>query len=852
MGYRRLNLPRLGCAILIGISLSLLMNRNTWSQEAIAPNIQPYIDQLNDDNPSNDKEAIQKIKKTNDIDGLIIILNRGQLRDSQAAIKVLGEIGPSAKKAVQPLIKVLQDDQKDVKSRWFAARTLGQIGSEAKAAVKPLIQELKTNQYQPIVFYSIHALMQISPTEPETVEAVIYTLENYDDDDVRLRATSAIASAIEKIESSERLNKTLVKLKKLTNKTNNWQVRLGAAHSLGSSGRDVKLAVETLINLLQETDEEVLKKSLESLKKIANLLPSRAPLLISQERKDAISGLETVLKFFQDNQDKFSKIEEINQLEVDLKNTLTIIKKTTPNLPFEIIVNLIATHRTISILLFVLFLWFLSISFLFLINPIQLLRINNFLQRYTDIPLPEILGGIKISLLRKFLFDIHYHPRVLDEWVKLKIDKANHEFEKKPTVEQRKVHIRIPVDIGKKSISQLTGKDLQRNFAEQKECILIYGEGGSGKTSLACQIAHWAMSNIPEERLCKHQMLPILLEEELNFEVKKGKKVFLEAIRGALRDLVDEEDTLSEELLEQLLRKRRLLVIVDRFSEMSETTRNQIRPELPDFPVNALVVTSRRDESLGSVNKTTIKLKPIEGNRLSDFMDTYLVHRGKRDLFDNQEFFEGCSKLSAMAGNSHMTVMLAKLYAEQMIAVKTNEILDDLPSNIPDIMLYYLSGLNNIAENHLDNPSVHRDAKVVAWECIRQKYQPGRATRNIVIAQLAQLGGDEPEARLKYLEYRLGIIKTIKPEENEIRYSLDPLAEYLASLYLVDTYQDNGNLWRDFLTQVHTLSGQPNSSVGFLKALHECCLAKKDKVQIPDFFLEELVSIIDYLDADYS
>ena len=102
------------------------------------------------------------------------------------------------------------------------------------------------------------------------------------------------------------------------------------------------------------------------------------------------------------------------------------------------------------------------------------------------------------------------------------------------------------------------------------------------------------------------------------------------------------------------------------------------------------------------------------------------------------------------------------------------------------------------------------------------------------------------------MEYRLGIIKTIKPEENEIRYSLDPLAEYLASLYLVDTYQDNGNLWRDFLTQVHTLSGQPNSSVGFLKALHECCLAKKDKVQIPDFFLEELVSIIDYLDADYS
>ncbi|MDE5107217.1 MAG: hypothetical protein O4808_09180 [Trichodesmium sp. St17_bin3_1_1] len=78
MGYRRLNLSRVGRAILIGISLSLLMSKNAWSQEAIAPKIQPYIDQLNDDNPSNDKEAIQKIREINDIDGLIIILNRGK------------------------------------------------------------------------------------------------------------------------------------------------------------------------------------------------------------------------------------------------------------------------------------------------------------------------------------------------------------------------------------------------------------------------------------------------------------------------------------------------------------------------------------------------------------------------------------------------------------------------------------------------------------------------------------------------------------------------------------------------------------------------------------------------------
>lgn len=48
-----------------------------------------------------------------------------------------------------------------------------------------------------------------------------------------------------------------------------------------------------------------------------------------------------------------------------------------------------------------------------------------------------------------------------------------------------------------------------------------------------------------------------------------------------------------------------------------------------------------------------------------------------------------------------------------------NEILDDLLSNIFDIMLYYLSGLNNIVENYLDNLFVYCDVKVVVWECIR-------------------------------------------------------------------------------------------------------------------------------------
>jgi HEAT repeat protein len=160
--------------------------------------------------------------------------------------------------------------------------------------------------------------------------------------------------------------------------------------------------------------------------------------------------------------------------------------------------------------------------------------------------------------------------------------------------------------------------------------------------------------------------------------------------------LTNEADPFSEELLERLLRQRRILVIVDHLSEMSEATRKAIRPELPDFCVNALVITSRTEETLGKVTKTTLKPLRIEGNRLSSFMEAYLTQRGKRDRFTDTEFFDACSRLSTMVGTRNITVLLAKLYAEQLIAAKEGTLVGaqgfaPLPDNIPDLMLSYLN-----------------------------------------------------------------------------------------------------------------------------------------------------------------
>ncbi|HEY9611889.1 MAG TPA: PBS lyase, partial [Allocoleopsis sp.] len=308
---------------------------------------------------------------------------------------------------------------------------------------------------------------------------------------------------------------------------------------------------------------------------------------------------------------------------------------------------------------------------LFWLKPLWLLQINEWVNRNSPFTTVNqkigdttVMGIVFRTVISSLL--LSYRPRVLDAWVEKNIAKAKEGFEKIPTVDKRKIHISsVPVNLNDKLVQSLTAKDLQPTFERNPARLLIWGEGGAGKTSLGCQIGKWAMAEDKAERLCKHRMLPVLIEEELG-----GEQRFMEAIRQQLKILLDKSEPISVELLEQLLKHQRILVIVDHLSEMSEATRQAIPFKAPEFPVKALVVTSRLEEKLDGGNKTTIKPLRVEGNRLSSFMDAYLTQQGKRELFDDPEYFDACRKLSLMVGERDITVLLAKLYADQLIATK--------------------------------------------------------------------------------------------------------------------------------------------------------------------------------------
>lgn len=194
-----------------------------------------------------------------------------------------------------------------------------------------------------------------------------------------------------------------------------------------------------------------------------------------------------------------------------------------------------------------------------------------------------------------------------------------------------------------------------------------------------------------------------------------------------------------------------------------------------------------------------------------------------------------------MVGQRNITALLGKLYAEQLIAAKVGAIQEislQLPDNIPDLMLSYLNELNrDVTEDKLSDRTIHNDAKAVAWECLKQLYRPTTAQREDGIVVLS---GNDAEKRLDYLETRLRLIQTIGPAKDQFRFALDPLAEYLAGLHLVDIYSQDEQLWRDFLTTADAMPGAPTAIQGFLLAVRDCCLAKGKAARVPDFVLDEL------------
>ena len=463
-----------------------------------------------------------------------------------------------------------------------------------------------------------------------------------------------------------------------------------------------------------------------------------------------------------------------------------------------------------------------------------------------------------------FLAKVYEHQDgVLDAWVAEHVESVREEFDKLPTVEDRRIHVPTPVDFDGSTVPELSPKLLleRKTFSHKPTRLLLLADGGSGKTSLACQIAKWAMSASKAENLCGHRVIPVLVDQELD-------RSFEDTIRNKLGDLIGGEEV-SRPLFKHLLKRQRLLVILDRFSEMSDETQQKMKEVLPvetGFTVGSLLVTSRTE--LDGFEWTVIKPLFVKGNRLSSFMEGYLTQRQDgegqptRKLFDDAEFFDLCRRLSLMVGEREITALFGKLYAEQVISAKSKHhgTIIGGPDSIPSLMKAHLQGLCKERPNQRFRiDEVQRASQEVAAVCLHKTFRPGTVFWRDALNALhnneellrylvddresqSERSPTSPSSSEAGSGANLGLIQRVGENRDRVRFILDPMAEYLAGLQVVDENRDAETKWGYFVQKAREMDPhRSHQTKGFLLAVRDCCFAAE--VEVPGHVPNELAEL---------
>jgi formylglycine-generating enzyme required for sulfatase activity len=446
----------------------------------------------------------------------------------------------------------------------------------------------------------------------------------------------------------------------------------------------------------------------------------------------------------------------------------------------------------------------------------------------------------KLPLGPRLIRSLKYRPRVLDAWVAEHHGTIEKRFHAIATVEQRRHHVTLPVKVGQKLEPELTPERLQA-LGGVGGLVLISGEGGVGKTSLALQIATWALT----AKLTDRQAVPVLVEADL-----QGEESLLSRVRSTLVGLTEhlgtERAALAPTLplVQALLERRRLLVILDHFSELGDESRQRLLPTADDFPSAWAIVTSRREESFGG--KVLLHLRPqrLTADQLWPFFTDYLRLVQAEEALDFDLHERAVGRLREITAGivdeqQAITVLLAKLYIDVVLAERRGAGGSLLPASVPALMLTYVRQINGaIPEADRQPPElVVRALQHLAQACEEKLFRPLAVRRDLALRALAlasaeregmeaEEGSQLPHGGvelLRYLVERLYLVEE-SPDGAALRLVLDPLADYLAALgWLRQLDREGDDAWQTFLEQTLPARGSEGAALaqGFLRALYD-------------------------------
>jgi formylglycine-generating enzyme required for sulfatase activity len=455
-----------------------------------------------------------------------------------------------------------------------------------------------------------------------------------------------------------------------------------------------------------------------------------------------------------------------------------------------------------------------------------------------------------------------YTPTDLQHWVERHQARLSEAFLGLPSVQARQVH--VPLDVcltpagalAKEGPRLLEPQDLEPLLAAAgSHVLLLSGDGGAGKTSLAFAIARWWLAGKPGGVV----RLPVLIETAL----AEGETVALK-VGAWLEEQLGEPP--GVELVAALLRERRLVPILDHVSELAPTARQRLLAGLPP----GLVITTSRSPNDGwkGCALSQIVPRPIALDRLQSFFVEYLKGRGQGDVLRDDELVPAQNQLRRIVGDKPITALLAQMFIDDVIANRQRGL---LAGSVPQLMLSYVRRLDTPVDPSqreragltIDSERVQRALKCLALASHRQMggdgepaYQPREFSRALAKETLQQpepeglgLRAEESEGVLGYLGERRLLVNPGE-DSSELRFPLDPLADYLAALAQLEVLETTSwstgqkAAWETFLAGLEQRLKQAadlSRSRGFFLALRDAALERRGRgvpEEVPDRLAE--------------
>lgn len=522
--------------------------------------------------------------------------------------------------------------------------TLGKIPSDPKDA-RPgkALLKLLDGPDTAAVQAAIYALANLGarPSIQDGAPRIIKQLDSPDEEIKRVAAycLGRIRPEKYRAEALQKLQQTLA--------DRSPSVKEAAAEAINEF--DPRFSFEMLPTLVAAISNEQDTNVRTVLATTIGALAQREPAVVEPRgRKDAIRTLSEADDVMKHRRDSLEKLDASYGPVLNAIDQIENAESTMRGTPFR---SWVHAHPKSAISVSLYGVWSVICLVILRMRPLKLLTWNKALRNIVDlsIPLPFGLGRQKLPVRYALLIGImNYNHRVLNAWVEKHAENARRSLRQRQTVQDRSIYVPLPVFLTKeesKNISSLMASDLHDTCDEGRWCIRVLGEGGSGKTSLACQIAFWCLAENPDQRICKrHRAIPVLLESGNMLPVESGTTTLRDVICSQLQAEVRVPDPIDPELFEVLVKTRRVVVIVDGASEMPAFTKENGARLDETFPACALIVTARSCQPFREGGYTDILPQRIDSDHLIPFMNTYLAHLNVQ--IDDSRLYEACRTLS--------------------------------------------------------------------------------------------------------------------------------------------------------------------------------------------------------------